>query len=135
MRRVLTDIDGDAQDAAVGGWLGRLARPAGTTRPAPVLEPPTPRRPGRCGGRRQDPVRLRTAGSAGASARAVMDHTHRAVLGQVQVDGKSNEITAFSHADPGGHPVMAVQARELALVRPMNTMWVDRGRAGWIAAA
>lgn len=92
VRRVLTDIDGDALDAAIGGWLRRLAPPP----PAPAVEPPTPRQAWPAVA--VDGKTLRGSGSPGAQVHllAAMDHTSRAVLGQVQVDGKSNEITAFT---------------------------------------
>jgi predicted transposase YbfD/YdcC len=91
VRRVLTDVDGDALDAAIGGWLRRLAPPAAP----PRVEPPTPRRAWPAVA--VDGKTLRGSGPAGAQVHllAVMDHTSRAVLGQIQVDGKSNEITAF----------------------------------------
>jgi predicted transposase YbfD/YdcC len=91
VRRVLTDIDGDALDAAIGGWLRRLTPPP----PAPVVEPPTPRQAWPAVA--VDGKTLCGSGPQGEQVHllAVMDHASRAVLGQVQVDGKSNEITAF----------------------------------------
>jgi len=91
VRRVLTDIDGDVLDAAIGGWLRQLAPPA----PPPAVEPPTPRQAWPAVA--VDGKTLCGSGPAGAQVHllAVADHTSRAVLGQVQVDGKSNEITAF----------------------------------------
>jgi predicted transposase YbfD/YdcC len=92
VRKVLADIDGDALDRAVGAWLAGLS-PA----PAPpVVEPPTPRQAwpavavdGKTlrgsGGQTHQPVHLLAA----------IHHTTTATLGQVAVDGKSNEITAF----------------------------------------
>jgi len=89
VRRVLAGVDGDALDAAVGAWLQRqpspaVSAPAGPGRvvwPAVAVDGKTLRGSGRPG----EQVHLL----------AVMDHTGQAVLGQVQVDGKSNEITAF----------------------------------------
>jgi len=91
VRRVLSDIDGNALDTAIGGWLRRLTPPA----PPPPMEPPTPRRAWPAVA--VDGKTLCGSGHPGAQVHllAVMDHTSRAVLGQVQVDGKSNEITAF----------------------------------------
>jgi hypothetical protein len=92
VRKLLVDIDGDALDAAVGSWLAGLSpMPA-----PPAVEPPTPRDPrpavavdGKTlrgsGDRHHRPVHLLAA----------MRHDTTAVLGQVAVDGKSNEITAF----------------------------------------
>jgi predicted transposase YbfD/YdcC len=92
VRKVLAYIDGDALDAAVGAWLAGLA-------PAPppaAAEPPTPRQAwpavavdGKTlrgsGDQQHQPVHLLAA----------MHHSTTAVLGQVAVAGKSNEITAF----------------------------------------
>ncbi len=91
VRRVLASVNGDALDIAVGSWLRNLAPP-----PAPpLLEPPTPRDPWRAVA--VDGKTVRGSGRPGEQAHllAVMDHTSRAVIGQVEVDGKSNEITAF----------------------------------------
>jgi predicted transposase YbfD/YdcC len=91
VRRVLTDIDGDALDEAIGGWLRYLAPPP----PPPVVEPPTPRQAWPAVA--VDGKTLCGSGRPGGQVHllAAADHTSRAVLGQVQVDGKSNEITAF----------------------------------------
>jgi predicted transposase YbfD/YdcC len=90
VRRVLAGIDADALDAAVGAWLQRQRTPPesaapGTARtlwPAVAVDGKTLRGSGRPG----DQVHLLAA----------MTHTGQTVLGQVQVDGKSNEITAFA---------------------------------------
>lgn len=91
VRRVLTDVDGDALDAAIGAWLQQLAPPA----PPPAVEPPTPRQPWPA--LSVDGKTLCGSGPAGGQVHllAVMDQTSRAVLGQIEVDSKSNEITAF----------------------------------------
>jgi predicted transposase YbfD/YdcC len=88
VRRVLIAIDGDALDAAVGAWLQSLA-------PVPVPSSMSVRPPRPAIG--VDGKTLRGSGPAGAQVHllAAMDHTGQAVLAQVQVDGKSNEITAF----------------------------------------
>jgi predicted transposase YbfD/YdcC len=92
VRRLLTAIDADALDAAVGAWLVTLPS-------APAVQPPSdasavgvPRRAVGVDGKT-----LCGSGPAGAQVHllAAMDHVSRAVLAQVQVDGKSNEITAF----------------------------------------
>jgi predicted transposase YbfD/YdcC len=91
VRRVLTAVDADALDTAIGGWLQGLdPRPL-----PPAVEPPTARQPWRAVA--VDGKTLRGSGPAGAQVHllAVMDHTSRAVLGQVDVAGKTNEITAF----------------------------------------
>jgi DDE_Tnp_1-associated len=84
VRRVLTGIDADALDAAVGAWLQAMRAPA----PASAV------------GRMSwsavavDGKTLRGSGCPGDQVHllAVMDHTSCAVLGQVEVDGKSNEV-------------------------------------------
>jgi predicted transposase YbfD/YdcC len=91
VRRVLTAIDADALDAAVGAWLQDLA-------PAPPATPTDPmvgHRPRPAIG--VDGKTLCGSGSPGFQVHllAAMDHVGQAALAQVQVDGKSNEITAF----------------------------------------
>lgn len=92
VRRVLLDIDGDALDGAVGAWLAGLSPiPA-----PPAVEPATPRGPWPAVA--VDGKTLRGSGEQGrppVHLLAAMRHTTTGVLGQVAVDGKSNEITAF----------------------------------------
>ena len=90
-RRVLGDVDADALDAAVGAWLQGLRPPP----PPPAVEPPTPREPWRAVA--VDGKTLRGSGKPGGQVHllAAMDHISRSVLGQVDVAGKTNEITAF----------------------------------------
>lgn len=87
VRRVLAGIDADALDAAVGTWLQDRAT-------APPL-PGTGRVPWPAVA--VDGKTLRGSGPAGGQVHllAAMDHITHAVLGQVDVDGKSSEITAF----------------------------------------
>jgi predicted transposase YbfD/YdcC len=90
VRRVLAGIDADALDTTVGAWLQRQ-------RTTPVSAAPGTRRtiwPAVA----VDGKTLRGSGhhdQAKVHLLAVADHASQAVLGQVQVDGKSNEITAF----------------------------------------
>ena len=88
VRRVLTGIDGDALDAAVGAWLRGLALGRQAASPAVLAPRPAVGVDGKtlCG-----------SGPAGAQVHllAAMDHAGQAVLAQVEVDGKTNEITAF----------------------------------------
>jgi predicted transposase YbfD/YdcC len=88
VRRVLAGIDADALDTAIGTWLQ-----ASRTCPAT----PDTRRV-RWPALAVDGKTLRGSGPAGGQVHllAVMDHTNQAVLGQVDVDGKSNEIRAFA---------------------------------------
>lgn len=93
VRRVLVGIDGDALDTAVGAWLDGLSpMPA-----SPTVEPPTPRDPWPAVA--VDGKTLRGSGNhtdAPIHLLAAMRHDTTAVLGQVTVDDKSNEITAFA---------------------------------------
>jgi DDE_Tnp_1-associated/Transposase DDE domain len=90
VRRVLARIDADALDRAIGAWLAAQQSPPPTTRPPP--------RPAWRQAVAVDGKTLRGSGHHGAAPvhlLAVMDHTSRGVLGQIGVDGKTNEITQF----------------------------------------
>jgi predicted transposase YbfD/YdcC len=82
-RRALQSLDADALDDAAGSWAQR--------RTAPVP-----------GGRRMiavDGKTLRGSGPAGGPGRhllAALDHRHGVVLGQVDVEAKTNEIPMFA---------------------------------------
>jgi predicted transposase YbfD/YdcC len=89
LRRVLQRVDADELDTAVSGWLARrLARPASTG-------------PASTGPVRAIAVDGKTArGARRVDGRAVhllgaLDHATGVVLGQTEVDTKTNEITAF----------------------------------------
>jgi len=83
IRRILQRVDSDALDAALSGWL------------AARIPPPQP------GGMRVVAVDGKTARGARTEDRtqvhllAAFDHAGGIVLGQTQIEGKSNEITAF----------------------------------------
>jgi hypothetical protein len=83
IRRILQRVDSDALDAALSGWL------------AARTPPPQP------GGMRVVAVDGKTARGARTEDRtqvhllAAFDHAGGIVLGQTQIEGKSNEITAF----------------------------------------
>jgi predicted transposase YbfD/YdcC len=84
VRRVLARIDADALDRTIGAWLA-------SQQPPPPSHPP-----------RQavavDGKTLRGSGHHGQQQvhlLAAMDHTTRAVLGQSDVDTKTNEIARF----------------------------------------
>lgn len=118
VRRVLAGIDADALDTAVGAWLQRVlpaSMPVGpltstTTWPAVAADGKTLRGSGRPG----DQVHLL----------AVMDHASGAVFGQVQVEGKSNEINAFKPA---------LQPLDLAdTVVTADAMHTQREHATWL---
>jgi predicted transposase YbfD/YdcC len=91
LRRVLADVDADALDTAIGSWLLGLRPPP----PPPAIEPPTPRQPWRAVA--VDGKTLRGSGPAGGQVHllAATDHTSHMVLGQVDVAGKTNEISRF----------------------------------------
>jgi predicted transposase YbfD/YdcC len=88
VRRVLGRIDADALDRAIGAWLA-------AQQPPPTPPSPTPRPWRRAVA--VDGKALRGSGhqSPPVYLLAAMDHTSRAVLGQTQVDAKTNEITGF----------------------------------------
>ncbi|MPZ26514.1 MAG: ISAs1 family transposase [Micromonosporaceae bacterium] len=92
VRRVLVGIDGDALDGAVGAWLAGLSPMSAP----PAIEPPTPRGPWPAiavDGKTPRGSSNQTTGPI--HLLAAMHHTTTAVLGQVAVDAKRNEITAF----------------------------------------
>jgi predicted transposase YbfD/YdcC len=85
IRRILQAVDLDALDAALSGWVAaRLPSPLPSRPIARVIavDGKTAR-----GARRVD--------GRAAHLLAAFDHTGGVVLGQTEVDGKSNEITAF----------------------------------------
>src|SRR5947209_6530799 len=88
IRRILQAVDPDALDAAVSAWLA----------PRSVAWPPT---------RRMIAIDGKTArGARGPDGRAVrllaaFDQISGVVLGQSAVDGKTNEINAFTPLLPG----------------------------------
>lgn len=88
VRRVLARVDGDALDEAVAAWLGSQAVPDPAT---------TTGRPAAARAIAVDGKTLRGSGPAGAQVHllAAVDHTSRQLLGQRQVDGKSNELSVF----------------------------------------
>jgi len=82
-RRMLQTLDADALDDAVGGWTQERTRPpAGRRRRIAV-----------------DGKTLRGSGAGGEPGRhllAALDHAHGVVLGQVDVEIKTNEIPLFA---------------------------------------
>jgi DDE_Tnp_1-associated/Transposase DDE domain len=89
VRRVLARIDADALDRVIGTWLDGQQPP-----PAAPLRPGWPRRALAVDGK--------TLRGSGHHQRpkvhllAAMEHCTRAVLAQVEVDGKTNEISRFA---------------------------------------
>lgn len=83
IRRVLQRLDGDALDAAIGRWALARTSPPERTRRAVAVDGKT--------------VRGSGAGDQGARhLLAAVDHRSGVVLGQVDVETKTNEITRFS---------------------------------------
>jgi predicted transposase YbfD/YdcC len=91
LRRVLARVDPDALDRVIGRWLAGQQPPPPATRPPPAPRPL----------RRVVAVDGKTLRGSGHHPNpqvhllAAMDHATRAVLGQTNVDGKTNEITGF----------------------------------------
>ena len=121
VRRVLARIDADALDRSVGAWLA-------AQRPSPATPPSPPPRPWR----QAVAVDGKTLRGSGHHPRpqvhllAAMDHTSRGVLGQVDVDTKTNEI-------PGFQPLL--DSLDLAgRVLTADAMHTQRAHADWLVS-
>ena len=82
-RRTLQRLDADALDEAAGGWARQRTAPAAGTRRAVAVDGKT----------------LRGSGAADGPGRhllAALDHGHGVVLGQADVEAKTNEIPMFA---------------------------------------
>jgi predicted transposase YbfD/YdcC len=97
-RRTLQALDADALDEAAGGWAQQRTAPAPGRRRAVAVDGKTLRGSG-------------TAGSPGRHLLAALDHEHGVVLGQADVEAKTNEIPLFTtvldHIDLAGAVVTA----------------------------
>ena len=82
-RRTLQNLDADALDDAAGGWAQRRTAPAPGARRMVAVDGKTLRGSG-------------TAGGPGRHLLAALDHAHGVVLGQVDVEAKTNEIPMFA---------------------------------------
>jgi predicted transposase YbfD/YdcC len=82
-RRTLQALDADALDEAAGGWAQQRTAPAPGRRRAVAVDGKTLRGSG-------------TAGGPGRHLLAALDHGHGVVLGQVDVEAKTNEIPLFT---------------------------------------
>lgn len=142
IRRTLQRLDGDRLDAVIGDWATAGTRPCTGTRRAVAIDGKT----------------LRGSGNATGDARhllAAIDHHAGVVLGQVDVEGKTNEIPMFpllcntitdltdvvvtadamhcqkSHADylvleRGAHYVLTAKANQPALHNQLKALpWKD----------
>jgi len=82
-RRILQTLDADALDEAAGSWAQQRTAPAPGTRRAVAVDGKTLRGSG-------------TAGGPGRHLLAALDHEHGVVLGQADVEAKTNEIPMFA---------------------------------------
>jgi predicted transposase YbfD/YdcC len=119
VRRVLAGVDGDALDAAIGAWLLGL--------PPPAVEPPPSRQPWRAVA--VDGKTLRGSGAPGDQVHllAAMDHHTGAVLAQVDVAGKTNEISRFQ-------PLLDDIDLDCTVVTA-DAMHTQREHASWLVTA
>ena len=82
-RRTLQTLDADALDQAAGSWAQRRTAPARGTRRAVAVDGKTLRGSG-------------VGDGPGRHLLAALDHEHGVVLGQVDVEAKTNEIPMFT---------------------------------------
>jgi hypothetical protein len=82
-RRTLQALDADALDDAAGSWAQQRTAPAAGTRRAVAVDGKTLRGSG-------------VADGPGRHLLAALDHRHGVVLGQVDVEAKTNEIPMFA---------------------------------------
>ena len=82
-RRTLQALDADALDGAAGSWAQQRTAPAAGTRRAVAVDGKTLRGSG-------------VADGPGRHLLAALDHGHGVVLGQVNVEAKTNEIPMFA---------------------------------------
>ncbi|SRR6266566_5978345 len=82
-RRTLQHLDADALDAAAGSWAQQRTAPAPGRRRMIAVDGKTLRGSG-------------TADGPGRHLLAALDHAHGVVLGQVDVEAKTNEIPMFA---------------------------------------
>jgi predicted transposase YbfD/YdcC len=111
LSRVLTGIDADALDAAVCRWLLGRAGLAGAGRRVIAVDGKT----------------LRGSGPAGAQVHllAALDQAEQIVLAQIDVDGKTNEISRF---------VPLLQGLDLAgAIITADALHTQREHARWLA--
>jgi predicted transposase YbfD/YdcC len=97
-RRTLQTLDADALDQAAGGWAQQRTAPAPGRRRAVAVDGKTLRGSG-------------VAGGPGRHLLAALDHEHGVVLGQADVEAKTNEIPMFTtlldHIDLAGAVITA----------------------------
>ncbi|WP_231394906.1 ISAs1 family transposase [Micromonospora sp. CNB394] len=121
-RRVLAGVDADALDDTVGRWVLACRPAAGTGRRVYSVDGKT----------------LRGSGTAGAQVHllAVLDQHTGTVLGQVDVDGKTNELTRFQPLlRPLDLTAVVVTADALHTQREHARWLVDDKNAAYVSPA
>ena len=113
-RRTLQNLDADALDDAAGGCAQQRTAPAPGTRRMVAVYGKTLRGSG-------------TAAGPGRHLLAALDHTRGVVLGQVDVEAKTNEIPMFAtlldRVDLAGAVVTADALRAQRPSAPMPSTW------------
>lgn len=119
LSRVLAGIDADALDAAVCRWLLGRAGLAGQGRRVIAVDGKT----------------LRGSGPAGAQAHllAALDQAEQIVLAQVDVDGKTNEISRFVPLLEGLELTGAIITADALHTQREHARWlVEDKKAGYV---
>jgi predicted transposase YbfD/YdcC len=111
-RRTLQRLDADAFDDLAGAWAQRAAMPGPKQRRVVAVDGKTLR--GSAGG-----------GEPGDHLLAALDHVHGAVLGQVEVGAKTNEIPMFA--------VLLDRIDIAGAVVTADAMHAQRGHATYLA--
>jgi hypothetical protein len=83
IRRTLQNLDADVLDNGLGAWAQARTQPSPTVRRRVAVDGKTVRGSG-------------AAGGPGRHLLAAFDHAHGVVLGQVDVEAKTNEIPMFA---------------------------------------
>jgi len=89
IRRVLEAVDANALDEAAGAWLSAQVNATRARTRA------SPRRRAALAGKTVRGTRHASPGGQAVHLMAILDHQACAVLGQVDVDGKTSEISRF----------------------------------------
>jgi predicted transposase YbfD/YdcC len=121
-RRILAGVDADALDDTIGRWILASRPQAGTGRRVYSVDGKT----------------LRGSGSAGAQVHllAVLDQHTETVLGQVNVTGKTNELTRFRPLlDPLDLTGVVVTADALHTQREHARWLTEDKQAGYVFTA
>jgi predicted transposase YbfD/YdcC len=121
--RVLADVDGDAFDTAIGQWLRDLDTPGHrSSRRVYAIDGKTVRGSGPAGGQ--------------THLLAAVDHHSGVVCAQVDVDGKTNEITRFTPLLAGLGLTGAVITADALHTQREHARWlVDQRQAAYVFTA